>query len=55
MSSLSLSLTSITILLPDSKLMNVYIAKLQLVLVKIDDLGEEVYYIEDQCVLPCIK
>ena len=55
LSTASLSLAHITILLTDSKLMYVDIAKLQLVLVNIDDLGEDVYYIEDQCVLPCIK
>jgi len=55
LSTASLSLAHITILLTDSKLMYVDIAKLQLVLVNIDDIGEDVNYIEDQCVLPCIK
>ena len=55
LSTASLSLAHITILLTDSKLMYVDIAKLQLVLVNIDDIGEDVNYIEDQCVIPCIK
>jgi hypothetical protein len=55
LSTASLSLAHITILLTDSKLMYVDITKLQLILVNIDDLGEDVNYIEYQCVLPCIK